>query len=244
MEKTGSSKKKTVVKPRHVAIIMDGNGRWAARKCLPRIEGHRAGAEVLRNIVLEAPKMGIEYLTVFAFSTENWHRSPKEVNGLMALLQHHSNTESNELQNNGIQVKFIGDLSRLDQGVQEQLQKLSFETQLGKKLKLTIAINYGGRAELTSAVRHIAAQVKLGALSLKSITENSMNEFLMTSDIPDPDLIIRTSGEIRLSNFLLWQSAYSELEFIDTLWPDFTPETLQSILDRYPERSRRFGTNG
>ncbi len=231
-------------KPRHVALIMDGNGRWAAKKRMPRLHGHRAGAEALRNIVRECPNLDIRYLTVFAFSTENWRRKPEEISGLMSLMQLYSDSEISQLRENGVHVEFIGDLTRLDPGVKEQLETLACETKGGRRLKLTVAVNYGGRAELTGAVRRIVSRVEHGELCLDEITETVMQDHLMTADLPDPDLIIRTSGEIRLSNFLLWQSAYSELEFVDTLWPDFTPEILKSILVRYPERSRRFGADG
>lgn len=230
--------------PDHVALIMDGNGRWAAQRELPRLEGHRAGAEALRKIVLKAPQMGIQYLTVYAFSTENWRRNPEEINGLMSLLESYSNSELEEIKKNGINVNFIGDLTKLELEVREQLNKLADETKDGDKLILTVAINYGGRAELTKAVQRIVSRVQCNELVPDEITENELHKHLMTAGIPDPDLVIRTSGEIRLSNFLLWQSAYAELEFVDTLWPDFTPAFLQSILNRYSTRSRRFGANG
>ena len=231
-------------RPRHVALIMDGNGRWAAKKKMPRLHGHRAGAEALRNVVRECPELGIRYLTVFAFSTENWRRKPEEISGLMSLMRIYSSSEIGQLQENGVHVEFIGDLTRLETGVRERLETLAQETRGGRRLKLTVAVNYGGRAELTGAVRRIASRVEQGKLCPEDISESVMQQNLLTSDLPDPDLIIRTSGEVRLSNFLLWQSAYSELEFVDTLWPDFTPEILKSILARYPERSRRFGANG
>ncbi|MCY4007135.1 MAG: isoprenyl transferase [Rhodobacteraceae bacterium] len=230
--------------PRHVALIMDGNGRWAAKRKLPRLEGHRAGAEALRAIVQECPKLDVRYLTVFAFSTENWRRDPAEVNELMALMRDYADSEINQLQENGVRVEFIGDLSRLDNGVAAQLETITRETRSGDRLRLTVAVNYGARAEITAALRHLAARIDKGDLDPDDINESVMQTHLMTADLPDPDLIIRTSGELRLSNFLLWQSAYSEFEFVDTLWPDFTPEVLRDILIRYPNRSRRFGANG
>ncbi len=230
--------------PRHVALIMDGNGRWAAKRKLPRLEGHRAGAEALRAIVQECPKLDVRYLTVFAFSTENWRRDPAEVNELMALMRDYADSEINQLQENGVRVEFIGDLSRLDNGVEAQLETITRETRSGDRLRLTVAVNYGARAEITAALRHLAARIDKGDLDPDDINESVMQTHLMTADLPDPDLIIRTSGELRLSNFLLWQSAYSEFEFVDTLWPDFTPEVLRDILIRYPNRSRRFGANG
>ena len=227
--------------PEHVAIIMDDNGRWAAKRNLPRIEGHRAGAERLREIVRACPEHGVRYLTVFAFSTENWRRCPQEVNGLMSLLRLYSRTEAVELTKNGVCVRFIGNLDRLEETVTRQLRELTRLTRNGKRLRLTVAVNYGARAELTAAARRIAESVHAGELRPEQITDDVLDAATLTPDLPDPDLIIRTSGEVRLSNFLLWQSAYSELEFVDTLWPDFTPEHLASILTTYAGRQRRFG---
>ena len=227
--------------PNHVAIIMDGNGRWAAKRNLPRIEGHRAGAERLREIVRACPAHGIRYLTVFAFSTENWRRCPQEINGLMALLRLYSRIEAQELASSGVCVQFIGNLDRLDKTVTHQLCELTRLTRGGQRLRLTVAVNYGGRAELTAAAQRIAELIAAGDLRPDQITEDVLSAETLTADLPDPDLIIRTSGEVRLSNFLLWQSAYSELEFVDTLWPDFTPEHLASVLSKYAGRQRRFG---
>lgn len=229
--------------PLHVALIMDGNGRWASQKRRPRLHGHQAGAETLRRIVSVCPSLDIRYLTVFAFSTENWRRAPEEVNGLMSLMHLYSNSMIKELKENSVEVVFIGDLTSLDRSLREKLDTLEQETAGGKILTLTVAINYGGRAELTQAVKDIAVGIREGKFSIDEINESLLQKHLMTADLPDPDLIIRTAGDVRISNFLLWQSAYTEFEFVDTLWPDFTPEDFKSILARYPARSRRFGAN-
>lgn len=231
--------------PLHVALIMDGNGRWALRQRMPRHHGHQAGAETLRNIVSASPALGIRFLTVFAFSTENWRREPEEVNGLMSLMHLYSNSMIKELQENDVEVDFIGDLTSLDGSLKEKLETLQYQTSGGSRLTLTVAVNYGGRAELTRAVQRIASCTKSGKYAIDEIDEKLLQSHLMTANLPDPDLIIRTGGDVRISNFLLWQSAYTEFEFVDTLWPDFTPDLLRSILAQYPMRSRRFGaTNG
>ncbi|MCY3878502.1 MAG: polyprenyl diphosphate synthase [Rhodobacteraceae bacterium] len=227
--------------PRHVAIIMDGNGRWAARRHLPRQQGHRAGAERLRDIVRACPKLGIKFLTVFAFSTENWRRRPEEIDGLMALMRLYPHSLADELKRNGVRVQFIGELQRLDRSVTNRLDELAALTASCDQLCLTVAVNYGGRAEMAAAARQVAERVASGELLARDITEDTLSAHLLTKDLPDPDLVIRTSGEFRLSNFLLWQAAYAEFEFVDTLWPDFTPGDLASIVRRYPGRIRRFG---
>lgn len=230
--------------PLHVALIMDGNGRWALRQKMPRHHGHRVGAETLRNIVSVSPALGIRFLTVFAFSTENWRREPEEVNGLMSLMHLYSNSMIKELQENGVEVEFIGDLTSLDRSLKRKLETLQCQTSGGLRLKLTVAVNYGGRAELTRAVQKIASCIKNGKYAIDEIDEQLLQRHLMTANLPDPDLIIRTGGDVRISNFLLWQSAYTEFEFVDTLWPDFTPDLLRSIVAQYPTRSRRFGATG
>ena len=223
---------------------MDGNGRWAAKKQLPRLHGHHAGAETLRDIVRACPDLDIRFLTVFAFSTENWRRTPEEVGGLMTLMRLYSESEVKQLRENGVQVRFIGDLTKLERGLAKKLENLAIKTKGGDRLQLTVAVNYGGRAEITHAFQRLASRIANGELTPEEVCESCLRDNLMTTHLPDPDLIVRTGGDIRVSNFLLWQSAYSELEFVDTLWPDFTPHQFQSIVNRYPERSRRFGANG
>ena len=230
--------------PCHVAIIMDGNGRWARRRSLPRIRGHREGAERLREIVEECASFGIKYLTVFAFSTENWKRSASEVDGLMNLFRIYARSEEDALVRNGARFRFIGDLSALDTALAEQILELERATKEGTRLELSVAVNYGARSELTMAARRVAEKVAKGVLSPADINEEALNAHLYTSHLPDPDLIIRTSGERRLSNFLLWQSAYSEFEFVEDLWPEFTAEKFRSVLAGYGRRYRRFGAAG
>ena len=230
--------------PRHVAIIMDGNGRWARQRSLPRIRGHREGAERLREIVEESAAFGIRYLTVFAFSTENWKRSPSEVDGLMNLFRIHARSEEDALVRNGARFRFIGDLSALDTALARQILELERATSGGTRLELSVAVNYGARSELAMAARRVAEKVAKGVLNPADIDEEALNAHLYTSHLPDPDLIIRTSGERRLSNFLLWQSAYSEFEFVEDLWPEFTAEKFRSALAGYGRRNRRFGAAG
>ena len=230
--------------PAHVAIIMDGNGRWAQRRKLPRIRGHREGAERLREIVEECASFGIKFLTVFAFSTENWKRSAEEVNGLMTLFRLYARSEADALVSNGARFRFIGDLAELDTSLVNQILELEKRTKGGNRLELTVAVNYGARRELARAARMVAERVATGDLQPSEIDEETLNSHLYTSRLPDPDLIIRTSGEHRLSNFMLWQSAYSEFEFVDDLWPEFTTEKFRAVLARYGCRNRRFGAAG
>ena len=230
--------------PRHVAIIMDGNGRWARQRNLPRIRGHREGAERLREIVEECAAFGVKYLTVFAFSTENWKRSASEVDGLMNLFRIYARSEEEALVRNGARFRFIGDLSALDTALAEQILELERATRGGTRLELSVAVNYGARSELAMAARRLAEKVAKGVLNPADVDEEALNAHLYTSHLPDPDLIIRTSGERRLSNFLLWQSAYSEFEFVDDLWPEFTAEKFRSVLAGYGRRNRRFGAAG
>ncbi len=225
----------------HVAIIMDGNGRWARQRGLPRIRGHQQGAERLREIVEECPGFGIRYLTVFAFSTENWKRSAEEIDGLMSLFRIYARSEAEALVRNGIRFRFIGDHARLDEPLTEQIRQLEQSTRFGTRLELSVAVNYGARSEMVRAVRKLAKEVAEGKLRPDDICEESIDSHLYTSHLPDPDLIIRTSGEYRLSNFMLWQSAYSEFEFVDTLWPEFGVETFRSALAGFSRRNRRFG---
>lgn len=225
----------------HVAIIMDGNGRWATSRGWPRLVGHRRGANRVRTIVRAAPKLGIKYLTIFAFSTENWKRSTEEVIGLMALFARYIRNEADKLDAAGVRVNFIGSRDRLDPTIQDLMAGIEEKTRGNDRLVLTIAINYGGRDEIVRAARKLAADVEAGKLRAGEVDEAALEARLDTADLPDPDLIIRTSGETRTSNFLLWQSAYAEYEFTETLWPDFTAEELADILDRFARRERRFG---
>ncbi|MEZ5886427.1 MAG: polyprenyl diphosphate synthase [Paracoccaceae bacterium] len=226
---------------RHVAIIMDGNGRWATSRGWPRLVGHRRGANKVRAIVRAAPGLGIKYLTIFAFSTENWKRSTEEVLGLMALFARYIRNEAEKLREAGVRVRFIGSRDRLDPAIQELMAGIEAKTRECELLTLTVAINYGGRDEIARAAKRLAEDVAAGRLTAEDAGEAALAARLDTADMPDPDLIVRTSGETRTSNFLLWQSAYAEYEFTPTLWPDFTPEELAAIIDRFSRRERRFG---
>ncbi len=225
----------------HVAIIMDGNGRWATSRGWPRLVGHRRGANRVRAIVRAAPGFGIRYLTIFAFSTENWKRSTEEVIGLMALFARYIRNEADKLDEAGVRVNFIGSRDRLDPNIQNLMAGIEQKTRTNDRLVLTIAINYGGRDEIVRAARRLASDVAGGKLQPGDVDEAALEARLDTADLPDPDLIIRTSGETRTSNFLLWQSAYAEYEFTETLWPDFTAEELGRIINRFGRRERRFG---
>ncbi len=227
--------------PQHVAIIMDGNGRWAKKRFLTRAAGHRAGAKALRSLATEAEKIGVKYLTVYAFSTENWNRPKDEVDALMKLLREYIQEYIDDSNKNNMRISVIGDVSRLDDDLQGKIRMLEDITKHKNGLHVIIAMNYGGRDEITRVARIIADEVKNGGLNPQNIDENLISAYLDTKDIPDPDLLIRTSGEMRLSNFLLWQSAYSELVFNDKLWPDFTINDLNAAIDIYNDRERRFG---
>jgi undecaprenyl diphosphate synthase len=227
--------------PRHVAIIMDGNRRWAAKRHLPRQIGHRQGVEAVRVITRAAGEMGIEYLTLYGFSSENWNRPADEVSDLMGLLRLFIRRDLAELHQNGVQVKIIGDRKHLEPDIVALIEEAEALTQANNRLKLMIAFNYGGQNEIVSAARRIALEVKAGRLDPDMISIETVAAHLDTAGVPDPDLVIRTSGEKRLSNFLLWQSAYAELVFTDTYWPDFTPERLREALAEYNARERRFG---
>lgn len=227
--------------PRHVAIIMDGNGRWAKKRVLNRVTGHERGAETVREIVRTSRELGISHLSLYAFSTENWERPTAEVNALMGLLRRFLDGERESLLENGIRLNAVGELHLLPESVLSRLQALMEETKQGTKMVLTLCLSYGSRAEILSAVRSIAEKVREGHLLPEEITETLFQEFLYTKDLPDPDLLIRTSGELRLSNFMLWQLAYSELAFPDTLWPEFSREKYLKILKDFQERDRRFG---
>ncbi|WP_170606852.1 isoprenyl transferase [Ruegeria arenilitoris] len=227
--------------PKHVAIIMDGNGRWAQARGRPRLYGHHAGARRVREVVEACPRLGIKYLTIFAFSTENWKRTQVEVAGLMSLFKRYIIKETQTLKENGIRVRFIGDRVRLDSKLIELMDMLERETQDNDLVHLTVALNYGGRDEVARATKRLARDVAEGRLRPEDVDEETLPKYLDTRVLPDPDLVIRTSGEARISNFLLWQSAYSEYEFIDTLWPDFTAAELERLCHNFGARERRFG---
>ena len=225
----------------HVAIIMDGNGRWATNRGWPRLVGHRKGAERVKEIVRCAPDIGIRWLTIYAFSTENWKRSTEEVLGLMTIFSRYIQREADRLAAEGVRMRFIGDRSRLDPKLQRLMENIEARTAPLSRLNLTVAINYGGRDEITRTVRTLAAEVAAGTLDPAAITDALISSRLDTHDLPDPDLVIRTSGETRTSNFLPWQAAYAEYEFTGTLWPDFSAEELAGIVARFGNRERRFG---
>ena len=227
--------------PRHVAIIMDGNGRWATQRGRPRLFGHHAGAKRVREIVESCPDVGVKYLTIFAFSTENWKRTQVEVAGLMGLFRRYIAKETRALAQFGARVRFIGDRERLDAKLVSLMNELEETTAENTKTNLTIALNYGARDEVARATKLLAEDVARGLLDPADVDEETLPKYLDTRVLPDPDLVIRTSGEARISNFLLWQSAYAEYEFIDTLWPDFSREEFASLCASYSDRDRRFG---
>jgi undecaprenyl diphosphate synthase len=229
--------------PRHIAIIMDGNGRWAQARGLPRIAGHRRGAEAVRRTVSAAAEIGIPYLTLFGFSSENWKRPLDEVDDLMGLLRHYLRGEIAELHRNGVRLRVIGDLDRLAPDIVTMIANAETLTRDNSAINLTIALSYGGRAEIVSAVRAIAAKSASGRLSPDAIDEELISRHLFTADIPDPDLLIRTSGEMRISNFLLWQCAYAELMFTKALWPDFGRSDLEQAIADFGGRERRYGAS-
>jgi undecaprenyl diphosphate synthase len=229
------------VPPAHVAIIMDGNGRWAKSRGMPRIAGHRRGAEAVRRTVEAAIDLGISYLTLYGFSSENWKRPPVEIDDLMGLLRHYLRAEIAELHRGGVRLRVIGERARLSTDIVNLIENAETLTRDNARLHLTIALSYGGRAEITRAAQTLAELARDGRLAPEAIDEHLFGRFLLTADIPDPDLIIRTSGEQRLSNFLLWQSAYSELVFTTTLWPDFGKAELETALRDYRGRDRRYG---
>ena len=230
--------------PTHVAIIMDGNGRWAERRGKSRIFGHRKGVEAVRNVVDACGRRGIPYLTLYAFSSENWNRPREEVRLLTELLFTTLESEALQLHENGIRLRVIGDLSPFGEKINRTVREVQELTRANKNLNLTIAVNYGGRWDIANACREIAVAVKNRSCSLSEITEQAVAGRLSTADLPEPDLFIRTGGEIRVSNFLLWQIAYSELFFIDTLWPEFDESCLDEALKSYRRRQRRFGKSG
>jgi undecaprenyl diphosphate synthase len=227
--------------PRHVAIIMDGNGRWAAARGLPRLEGHRRGVEALRRTVRAASDLGISFLTIFSFSSENWSRPPAEIKDLLMLLRRFIRNDLADLHKSNVRVRIIGERDDLDRDIRLLLQEAEDLTRNNSALTLVVAFNYGARQEIARAVRRLALEVAAGKLSADAITPELLTRNLDAPDIPDPDVIIRTSGEQRLSNFLLWQAAYSELVFVSTNWPDFDRSTLEQAIAEYRRRERRFG---
>jgi undecaprenyl diphosphate synthase len=230
--------------PRHVAIIMDGNGRWAERRGLPRVAGHRAGAEAVRRALQAAADSGVEVLTIYAFSSENWRRSEGEISDLTALMRFYLERELNRLVDEGVRLKLIGDYSAFGADMVERLERAVAKTQANTRLTLVIALNYGSRAEIAAAARRIATKAVAGEIDPEAIDEASIAAELQTRDLPELDLLIRTSGEVRLSNFLLWQAAYAELLFLDILWPEFDERTFADALEHFAGRQRRFGGRG
>lgn len=227
--------------PRHVAIIMDGNGRWAAKRGLPRAAGHRAGAEAVRKTLRAAVQAGVEVLTLYAFSSENWRRSEEEVSDLKGLLAYYVDKELDELHREGVRLRLIGDPEAFGPQLVERLDRAVERTRDNRRLTLVVALNYGARSEIAAAARKLAGEVAAGARDPASIDERTLGEALDTAGLPDLDLMIRTSGELRLSNFLLWQAAYAELLFVDCLWPDFDEAAFKDALDQFSGRQRRFG---
>lgn len=227
--------------PRHIAIIMDGNGRWAKKKGLPRTMGHRSGVEAIREVVKTCSNLGVEILTVYAFSTENWRRPKDEVSILMLLLTEYLRHELTELHENNVKIRTMGDITLLPIEAQKELLRATQQTEHNAGLILNLALNYGGRAEITRALRKLGEEIQQGKLAPQEINEERISASLFTAGLPDPDLLIRTSGEMRLSNFMLWQLAYTEIVITEQLWPDFTPKTLLAAIKTYQLRERRFG---
>jgi undecaprenyl diphosphate synthase len=227
--------------PKHVAVIMDGNGRWAKQHGLPRVEGHRRGADSAREIIRTAGELGIKYLTLYAFSAENWNRPKDEVDALMKYLVHYLKTETKDLNKNNVRLEVIGQIHRLPDNVQEHLQKSIATLSTNNGLTLVMALSYGSRIEIVEAVRHIAQKAKSGKLDPADINEKVISDHLWTRNVPDPDLLVRTSGEMRVSNFLLWQISYAELVVTPTLWPEFRKPQFFAALEEYARRNRRFG---
>ena len=228
--------------PAHVAIIMDGNGRWAKARGLPRMLGHKKGSEVLRNILEGCRQMGLRYLTIYAFSAENWKRPVIEVSDLMELLRHYLDREIATLHKNGIRLRVIGDMEKLAPDIRKQIDAAEALTCNNTAFNLTVALSYGARQEMLRAVQRLAADIGSGKIAPDAVDEKMLSSLLYTGEMPDPDLLIRTGGEHRLSNFLLWQSAYTELYFTSVLWPDFTVEHLHEAVNEYASRERRYGT--
>lgn len=230
--------------PQHIAIIMDGNGRWAEKRCLGRINGHKRGIEAVRDTIEFCREIGIGCLTLYTFSRENWNRPPSEITALMGLLELHLRGELPKLMKNGIRFKAIGSLWELPMSTQKVIKEVEEKTQGNSEMVLNIAISYGGRAEIVDAVKRVASELKKGSINVDDITEEFFARHLYTAGCPDPDLLIRTSGEKRISNFLLWQMAYTEIYVTDVLWPDFTRQHLIEALLNFQDRERRFGLTG
>jgi len=228
-------------KLQHIAIIMDGNGRWAKKRGLPRSVGHKKGAEVVKEITRATGELGVKYLTLYAFSTENWQRDPEEVATLMGLLRDYLKSDLKEIQENGVRIIFIGERQMLDADIVEQMAKIEAETAHNDKMTLCIAISYGARQEIVNAARKIAVLARRGDILPEDVDIKMFSDMLYTKDVPDPDLVIRTSGEQRISNYLLWQIAYAEFFFTPTLWPDFGKEELERIINDFNTRERRYG---
>ena len=233
--------KNTPPMPRHIAIIMDGNGRWAKKRGLPRTAGHAAGAEAFRRTANYCRTLGVEYLTVYAFSTENWKRSAEEVDGIMRLLGKYLEEALLDMEKNHVRFKFFGDLSRLSPQLQKLCRDAEERSSQYHEVQVNFCLNYGGRDEIVKAAQSFAADVAAGKREASELTEDILAEYLFSAGVPDPELIIRPSGEKRTSNFLLWQSAYSEYVFMNVLWPDFSPEHLDEAIAEYHRRNRRFG---
>lgn len=227
--------------PQHIGIIMDGNGRWAKKRGLPRTAGHTAGASAFKNIAKYCNKIGLKYLTVYAFSTENWKRPQEEVNAIMNLFRQYLMDSINSLDNENIKIRFIGDISMLDDDLQKLIKEAEEDTADATGLTLNIAVNYGGRQEIVAAAKKLYDDISKGILNPSDISEEEISKRIYTAGQPDPDLIIRPSGEKRISNFMLWQSAYTEFWYSDVLWPDFGPRQLEMAIDDYNKRIRRFG---
>ncbi len=241
MESGSTASGSTVAPPRHVAIIMDGNGRWAKARGLPRTFGHKRGAEAVRATIEAAGTLGIRYLTLYSFSTENWRRPAEEVDELMGLLRHYLRREIASLHQQGVRLRVIGERARLAPDIRALIDQAETLTAANDRLVLVIALSYGAREEIAHAARALAREVAAGRLDPEAIDVDAVQARLYTADIPDPDLIIRTSGELRLSNFLMWQAAYAELLFVETLWPDFGAAELAAAVSEYQRRDRRFG---
>lgn len=241
LEKSFSAKIDLSKVPKHIAFIMDGNRRWAANKGLPIHFGHYKGAEVIDEIVLSAADIGVQVITVYAFSTENWNRSPEEINGLMQLFSSYLRRKKKSLQKQGVRLTTIGEIGKFTPGLQKELKEVVEATKACSKIRLILALNYGSRDEITRAVKKIIEDVENRIISKQEVTENLISGYLDTADVPDPDLLIRTSGESRLSNFLLWQLSYTEVLTTSTLWPDFGKKELLCAILEYQKRKRRFG---
>ena len=244
MEAAVTQKNEEPSPPRHVAIIMDGNGRWARARGLPKVEGHRQGTEAVRTAIEAAIRNGVRYLTLYGFSSENWNRPRREVDDLMGLLRRYLRSEIAELHKNNIRLRVIGDRTQLSGDIVRLIEESEAQTAGNTKLDLILALSYGGRDEITAAAQRLGEKVQSGELAPGGITEDEFVKCLETADIPDPDLLIRTSGEKRISNFLLWQLAYAEFVFLDALWPEFTAEHFGQALSEFGLRDRRFGASG